>query len=45
MGYRKFMADYLFDGTQILRNSSVLITDLQGKFENIIPKDEAGQGI
>ncbi len=39
------MADYLFDGTQILKSSSVLITDLQGKIENIIPKDEAGQGI
>lgn len=39
------MADYLFDGTQILKSSSVLITDLQGKIENIISKDEAGQGI
>lgn len=39
------MADYLFDGTQILKGSNVLITDSWGKVENIIPEDEAGQGI
>ncbi|MDQ6902383.1 MAG: amidohydrolase family protein [Bacteroidota bacterium] len=45
MEYRKFKADYLFEGIKIIKGNGVLITDSQGKVEDIIPEDEAGQGI
>lgn len=44
MGYRKFRADRLFDGTRF-RDSEVLITDEQGKVEGIVPLSEAGDDV
>ena len=45
MEYRKFKADYLFDGTQILNSGHVLITDIKGKIVDIVTENEAGQGV
>jgi aminodeoxyfutalosine deaminase len=45
MGYRKFQADYLFDGTKILSHDQVLITDSAGKIEKIVNEKEAGEDI
>src|SRR5664279_3121791 len=45
MKYRKFTADYLFNGTQMLHSGQVLITDIKGKIVNIVPKNEAGDGV
>src|SRR5437868_8561462 len=45
MEYRKFKADYLFNGTQMLHSGQVLITDTTGKFVNIVPEHDAGDGV
>ncbi len=45
MSYRKFKADKLFDGENLLDNSFVLISDDQGKIEGIIPETEAGADV
>ncbi len=45
MSYRKFRADQLFTGYQLLGNDAVLITDEQGVVESILPSDEAGDGV
>lgn len=45
MEYRKFKADYLFNGTQILNSGHVLITDIKGKIVNIVTQNEAGEGV
>lgn len=45
MEYRKFKADYLFTGTNILNDDAVLITDSNGKIINITNEIEAGNGI
>ena len=45
MEYRKFKADYLFDGAQMLNSGHVLITDIKGKIVNIVTKNEAGEGV
>ena len=45
MEYRKFKADYLFNGTQMLDGGQVLITDLGGKFVDIVAGYEAGEGV
>ena len=45
MEYRKFKADYLFDGSQILNRGHVLISDLKGKIIDIVTESEAGNGI
>lgn len=42
MAYRKFNADHLFTGNQMLGKDSVLVTDEQGKVDDIIPLSEAG---
>ncbi|HYJ37674.1 MAG TPA: amidohydrolase family protein [Chitinophagaceae bacterium] len=45
MGYRKFKADRLFDGSNLQDNSAVLITDDEGKIETIISMDQAGDDV
>lgn len=45
MKYRKFKADYLFDGVQILNGEYVLISDLKGKILDVVAESEAGMGI
>lgn len=44
MRYRKFTADHLFTGNQLLDNQ-VLVTDEKGSVEAIIPAREAGDDI
>ena len=45
MAYRKFKADYLFTGTDMLDNNHVLITTGNGTVQDIIPSIEAGEDI
>jgi len=45
MESRKFKADYLFTGNSLLSSDHVLITDINGKIENIINKTEAGENV
>ena len=45
MSYRKFKANKLFDGENLLDESSVLVTNAKGKIENIIPVSEAGEDV
>jgi len=45
MKYRKFSADYLFDGRQIVNNNHILITDRKGIVSDIINKNEAGDEV
>ncbi len=45
MRYRKFRADQLFTGYQLLGNDAVLITDEQGIVESILPYTEAGDEV
>jgi cytosine/adenosine deaminase-related metal-dependent hydrolase len=44
MGYRKFTADYLFTGNQLLDNSYVLVADEKGTIQAVLPAAEAGDG-
>jgi cytosine/adenosine deaminase-related metal-dependent hydrolase len=44
MNFRKFSGDYLFDGYKLLKDA-VLITDLEGRVEEIIPRSEAGDDV
>jgi aminodeoxyfutalosine deaminase len=45
MEYRKFKADHLFNGTQMLNNTHVLITDIKGKIVDIITENKAGEAV
>lgn len=45
MAYRKFQADHLFTGTEILGSNNVLITSENGVIENIIKAEDAGQDV
>ncbi len=45
MPYRKFRADYLFTGIDLLSSNSVLVTDEKGKVEDIINVDDAGEDV
>ena len=45
MSYRKFKADALFTGTEILPADRVLILDEQGVVESVVPFNEAGDGV
>src|SRR5258705_8866574 len=45
MSYRKFKADQLFTGYELLDHSHVLITDEEGRIENIVPAWEAGDDV
>jgi cytosine/adenosine deaminase-related metal-dependent hydrolase len=43
--YRKFQADHLFTGTEMLGRDAVLVTDNAGRIEDIINIADAGDGI
>jgi cytosine/adenosine deaminase-related metal-dependent hydrolase len=45
MTYRKFKADYLFDGREMVGKDSVLITSGDGTIESVVPLAEAGEGV
>ena len=45
MRYRKFKADFLFDGKEIFEGNKVLITDKKGIVENIVEEKHAGDDI
>jgi aminodeoxyfutalosine deaminase len=45
MGYRKFKADRLFDGTNLLDDSAVLVTNEDGRIETIIPIEQVGEDV
>lgn len=45
MQYRKFKADYLFDGKELLNGEKVLITDDEGKILDVIDEKEAGEDL
>ncbi len=45
MAFRKFQADGLFTGSELLDDTYILITDQNGVIEEIVPKTEAGEGI
>jgi len=45
MGYRKFQADQIFTGTEMLGGDNVLITDEKGIVETIVPVEQAGDHI
>ncbi|MEO6636755.1 MAG: amidohydrolase, partial [Ginsengibacter sp.] len=44
MVYRKFKADQLFTGTDLLENS-VLITDIAGKIVAVVSEEDAGENV
>ncbi|HET9278693.1 MAG TPA: amidohydrolase family protein, partial [Flavitalea sp.] len=44
MSFRKFTADYLFNGHEVLEDA-VLITDEKGRVENIVPRNDAGDDV
>lgn len=45
MSYRKFKADYLFNGEDLLPGNNVLITNEKGVIDNIIDEKDAGDDI
>lgn len=45
MAYRKFAADYLFTGNEMLGSKAVLITDENGKVYDIADVDEVSDGV
>jgi cytosine/adenosine deaminase-related metal-dependent hydrolase len=45
MAFRKFQADQIFTGSELLDHTHILITDDLGKVADIIPIAEAGEGI
>lgn len=45
MELRKLSAAQLFTGYQLLNDAYVLITDQEGAFIDIVPKEEAGDGV
>lgn len=45
MRYRKFKADFLFNGERLLNNENVLVTNQKGTIINIISAKEAGEEV
>src|SRR5579872_893717 len=45
MTYRKFKADYLFDGTKLLGPDTVLITNDEGIVQDVVPDAAAGEDV
>jgi cytosine/adenosine deaminase-related metal-dependent hydrolase len=45
MHYRKFQADYLFDGHVLHQDKPVLVTDETGKVLDLLPAGEAGETV
>lgn len=45
MSYRKFRADYLFDGYELRDAGNVLVCSADGSIESIIPPEQAGDDL
>ena len=45
MAYKKFQSEQLFTGYELLNSDHVLITDQEGKVEDIVPKADAGDDV
>src|SRR5215467_3232737 len=45
MGYRKFTADKIFDGTTLRNNEWVVVTNEEGVVENVVRAQDAGEQI
>ena len=45
MRYRKFKADHIFTGKDLLTNNNVLITNDFGTIDDIVPGEDAGGDI
>lgn len=45
MGFKKFQAEGLFTGKELLDSSNILITDDKGVVADIVPAADAGEGI
>lgn len=45
MSYRKFKADYIFTGHEVLHRNYVLITNSEGKIIEIVDKKDAGDDV
>ncbi|MDP4128726.1 MAG: amidohydrolase, partial [Bacteroidota bacterium] len=45
MTYRKFQADYLFDGTELLDDKHVLVTSEDGTVREIADCSDAGEDV
>ncbi len=45
MAFRKFQADRIFTGSELLDDTYILVTDEQGKMEDIVSRAEAGEDI
>ena len=45
MAYRKFKADYIFTGTEMLHRNHVLVTDEQGIIKDIVTVADAGDDV
>jgi cytosine/adenosine deaminase-related metal-dependent hydrolase len=45
MRYRKFRADYLFNGEKFLEGENVLVSDEEGKIENVVSEEDAGEDV
>ena len=45
MAYKKFQSEQLFTGYELLESGHVLITDQEGKVEDIVPAADAGDDI
>ena len=45
MGYRKFKADFIFDGSTLQSSNNILITDEEGVIKTIVDEQDAGSDI
>src|SRR3954465_13024136 len=45
MAYKKFQSEQLFTGYELLNGDHVLITDQEGKIEDIVPQADAGDDV
>ena len=45
MGYRKFKADFIFDGSTLQSSNNILITNEEGVIKTIVDEQDAGSDI
>jgi len=45
MAYKKFQSEQLFTGYELLNSDHVLITDQEGKIEDVVPAEDAGDDV
>jgi len=45
MAYKKFQSEQLFTGYELLNSDHVLITDQEGKIEDIVPATDGGDDV